>query len=68
MAASDKSKSMLLQVDEDVKNKIEETKNRIKISLDEYFQKGKKMEEEEIKAKIKNKRGGQPRKKKKIPA
>ena len=67
MAASDKSKSMLLQVDEDAKEKIIETKNRIKISLDEYFQKGKKMEEEEIKAKIKNKRGGQPRKKKENP-
>lgn len=67
VAASDKSKSMLLQVDEDAKEKIIETKNRIKISLDEYFQKGKKMEEEEIKAKIKNKRGGQPRKKKENP-
>ena len=67
VAASDKSKSMLLKVDEDAKEKIKETKNNIKISLDEYFQKGKKMEEEEIKAKIKNKRGGQPRKKKENP-
>lgn len=67
IVARNKSKSMLDQMDKDAKRKIEETKDKIKISLDEYFQEGKKMEEEEINEKIRMRRGGQFRKKKENP-